>query len=55
MLSRLNLEGRRVDVVQGGPLHRVRVGPYGSETEARADLTRMQAQLSLQPVLIRVD
>lgn len=55
LLSQLSLEQHRVRIVQGGPLHRVRIGPYGSEAAAQADLARMQAVLALRPVLIQVD
>jgi len=53
--SRLGLEDHRVQVVTSNELHRVQVGPYGSEVAAERDLLRLREQLSQPPVLVRRD
>lgn len=53
--SRLGLEDHRVQVVTSNELHRVQVGPYGSEAAAERDLLRLREQLSQPPVLVRRD
>lgn len=49
----LELDGARVRVVLIGALHRVQIGPYAGEDEARADRARVRERLDLNAVLVR--
>lgn len=57
LLERLQLEleidAARLSVVLTGTLHRVQIGPYASEDEARADRARVRERLDLNAVLVR--
>lgn len=55
-LSReLEIDAARARVVQDGALHRVQVGPYGSDDAAHADRERVQERLDLNAILVRRD
>ena len=49
----LGLDDARIQVVLIGSLHRVQVGPYASEEDARAERTQMRERLDLNAVLVR--
>lgn len=49
----LSLDDSRTRVILTGVLHRVQIGPYASEDEARADRARVRERLDLNAVLIR--
>jgi len=51
----LSLADDRVQIVSRGELHRVQLGPYGSEAAAESDLIALRDKLALRPVLVRVD
>jgi rare lipoprotein A len=41
-----------IQVVAGGPLYRLYLGPYGTQDEARSIADRIQSELSLRPVIV---
>ena len=41
-----------IQVIAGGPLFRLHLGPYQSEDEARSIADRIQSELNLRPVLV---
>ena len=49
----LGLDDARIQVVLIGTLHRVQIGPYASEEDARADRAQMRERLDLNAVLVR--
>lgn len=49
----LGLESARVQVVLTGTLHRVQIGPYASEDDARADRAQVRERFDLNAVLVR--
>ena len=49
----LELDAARLSVVLIGTLHRVQIGPYANEDEARADRARVRERLDLNAVLVR--
>ncbi len=49
----LSLDDSRLSVVLIGTLHRVQIGPYANEDEARADRTQVRERLDLNAVLVR--
>ncbi|MBT9566829.1 MAG: septal ring lytic transglycosylase RlpA family protein [Thiobacillus sp.] len=51
--NELELDDARVRVVLVGTLHRVQIGPYASEDDARADRARVRERLDLKAVLVR--
>lgn len=53
MKNELELDDARVRVVLIGTLHRVQIGPYANEDDARADRVRVRERLDLNAVLVR--
>ncbi len=53
VMRELNLDPARARVVLVGSLHRVRIGPYASEDNARVDRERVRERLDLNAVLVR--
>lgn len=51
----LDLDSSRTRVVFKGKLHRVQLGPYPSDDEARAERARVRERLGLNAVLVRRD
>jgi rare lipoprotein A len=51
----LQLDSSRTRVVLNGALHRVQLGPYSSDDDARADRARVRERLDLNAVLVRRD
>lgn len=49
----LEVDPARTQVVLVGALHRVQIGPYAGETDARADRARVRERLDLDAVLVR--
>ncbi len=49
----LGLDDARLQIVLIGTLHRVQIGPYASEDDARADRTQVRERLDLNAVLVR--
>ena len=49
----LSLDDSRLSVVLIGTLHRVQIGPYANEDEARADRAQVRERLDLNAVLVR--
>jgi len=49
----LEFDNARVRVVLTGTLHRVQIGPYAGEDDARADRARLREHLDLNAVLVR--
>jgi len=49
----LGLDDTRIQVVLIGTLHRVQIGPYASEDDARADRAQVRERLDLNAVLVR--
>jgi rare lipoprotein A len=49
----LEFDHARARVVLTGALHRVQIGPYAGEAEARADRARVRERLDLDAVLVR--
>jgi rare lipoprotein A len=49
----LELDASRTHVVLNGTLHRVHLGPYPSDDDARADRERVRERLDLNAVLVR--
>ena len=49
----LDLSDERVRVVLIGTLHRVQIGPYANEDDARTDRVRVRERLDLNAVLVR--
>ncbi len=49
----LNMDNARVRIVLIGTLHRVQLGPYASENEARVDHDQVRERLDLNAVLVR--
>jgi rare lipoprotein A len=49
----LGLDDTRVQVVLIGALHRVQIGPYASEGDARVDRDQVRERLDLNAVLVR--
>jgi rare lipoprotein A len=49
----LEFDTARARVVLIGALHRVQIGPYAGEDDARADRTRLRERLDLNAVLVR--
>jgi len=49
----LEFDNARVRVVLIGTLHRVQIGPYAGEDDARADRARLREHLDLNAVLVR--
>lgn len=49
----LEIDDARVRVVLIGTLHRVQIGPYATEDDARADRVRVRERLDLNAVLVR--
>ena len=49
----LGLDDARIQVVLIGTLHRVQIGPYASEDDARADRAQVRERLDLNAVLVR--
>jgi cell division protein FtsN len=41
-----------VQVVAGGALFRLRLGPYGTQEDARRIADRIQSELSLRPLIV---
>lgn len=51
----LEIDAGRTRVVQDGALHRVQVGPYGSDDAAHADRERVRDRFDLNAILVRRD
>ena len=51
----LELDASHSRIVLNGTLHRVQLGPYPSDSDARADRARVQERLDLNAVLVRRD
>ena len=49
----LGLDDARIQVVLIGTLHRVQIGPYASEDDARADRAQVRERLDLNAVMVR--
>ncbi|HEY9100012.1 MAG TPA: septal ring lytic transglycosylase RlpA family protein [Thiobacillus sp.] len=49
----LSLDDTRLSVVLIGTLHRVQIGPYANEDEARVDRAQVRERLDLNAVLVR--
>ncbi|NDP48755.1 MAG: septal ring lytic transglycosylase RlpA family protein [Sulfuriferula multivorans] len=49
----LGMDDARIQVVLIGTLHRVQIGPYASEEDARADRAHVRERLDLNAVLVR--
>ena len=49
----LGLDDARIQVALIGTLHRVQIGPYASEEDARADRAQMRERLDLNAALVR--
>ncbi len=41
-----------IQIVAGGSVFRLHLGPYGSQDEARSIADRIQSELSLRPVIV---
>ena len=41
-----------IQVIAGGPLYRLYLGPYSTQDEARSIADRIQSELSLRPVIV---
>lgn len=53
--SALELGGEQTRLVLTGTLHRVQIGPYGSDEAAQSDRARVRERLQLNAVLVRRD
>jgi rare lipoprotein A len=49
----LEVDPARTRVVLVGALHRIQIGPYAGEADARADRARVRERLDLDAVLVR--
>lgn len=49
----LGVDDTRIQVVLIGTLHRVQIGPYANEDDARADRVQVRERLDLKAVLVR--